>query len=128
MATRSAFLPAFIFFFFFFILILIGFLSFSPPTSTRWWSGENVLTGESGIFPANFTDGAEEDDAGPPPASLGTYICIETFDGEADDELTLCKGDNVEVTEKEWAGSDEWWIGTNLRSGETGAFPCGFVE
>jgi hypothetical protein len=104
-------------------------LSLSLALTSRWWQGENILTGASGIFPASFTDGvppdAEEDGA----AVLLSVVCVDAFEpGDDPEEIALVVGDELEVTAREWAGSADWWIGTNLRSGQSGAFPSSFVE
>jgi hypothetical protein len=46
---------------------------------------------------------------------------------EGEGEIALAAGDEIDVTSKEWEGDEDWWVGVNQRSGETGAFPATFV-
>ena len=87
-----------------------------------------MLTGASGIFPKSFTDGVPPG-AGDGAEVLLSVVCVEAFEPDDDpEEIALVVGDEIEITAREWAGSADWWIGTNLRSGLSGAFPSSFVE
>lgn len=52
---------------------------------------------------------------------------IHTFKGRSEDELTVEKGDYIEVLEDDSAFNDSWYFGRNLTSFGTGLFPKAFT-
>lgn len=52
---------------------------------------------------------------------------IHTFKGRSEDELTVEKGDYIEVLEDDSAFNDSWYFGRNLSSFQTGLFPKAFT-
>ncbi|CAN6618973.1 protein BOB1 [Trichomonascus vanleenenianus] len=52
---------------------------------------------------------------------------IHDFKGRSDDELSLKKGDHIQVIENDAAFGDGWYIGRNLTTGEAGLFPKVFT-
>ena len=90
-----------------------------------WWEG--VLNNKRGMFPSNFVR-VEQDSSGMHHKSknaTGVYRCrvVYNYTQSAEDELTLCVGDVIDVLGEEEEG---WWRGV-LR-GKDGVFPSNFVE
>jgi hypothetical protein len=55
-------------------------------------------------------------------------VCTALYDFEAteDNELTFAEGDTIVQVDDQI--SDDWWSGTNARTGEQGLFPANYVE
>lgn len=49
----------------------------------------------------------------------------DEFAARSPDEITLIKGDRVELIEKDDDFGDGWYLGKHLQSGNTGLFPEG---
>ena len=52
-------------------------------------------------------------------------ISIDEFQARSSDELSLAKGDRVELVERDDEFNDGWYLGKHLNSGSTGLFPQG---
>lgn len=63
----------------------------------------------------------------PEPAAAPTNYAIALYDYDIDEdnEIALAEGDRI--VDIEFA-SDDWWSGTNERTGATGLFPANYVE
>jgi hypothetical protein len=48
---------------------------------------------------------------------------IDNFEARSSDELTLKKGDRVELVERDDDFGDGWYLGKHLLNGITGLFP-----
>lgn len=64
--------------------------------------------------------GAKEEAA---PGSI--LICVHTFTPRSQDELSLQKGDRVELIERDDDFGDGWFLGRHMSNGKTGLFPEG---
>ncbi|CAO3633978.1 unnamed protein product [Cunninghamella echinulata] len=53
-----------------------------------------------------------------------TVIAHHDYEAQQDDELSLKKGDIIQVTD---SSNTDWWVGKN-QDGKTGVFPSNFVE
>jgi len=112
-----------------------------------WWMGTNSQ-GDRGLFPANYVELVEDDDAGaaaaPPlpthpsapqeeespaaaPAPSGnagpTATAIYDYDAAEDNELSFTEG--ATITGIEFPDED-WWLGTF--NGRSGLFPANYVQ
>ena len=92
-----------------------------PPTSSSGFSGDNNMysNNNSGISPSvNPTPSTQSN-------SSNFEKCVANHDYKAsrDDELSLRKGQIVDVLEK---SADGWWMGRS--EGKDGWFPSNFVE
>ena len=54
--------------------------------------------------------------------------CIDDFQARSSDELTLHKGDRVELTERDDEFGDGWFLGRHLVNGNSGLFPEGMSQ
>lgn len=52
-------------------------------------------------------------------------VVVHDFDARSPDELTLRKGERVELVELDEGFSDGWYLGRHLTRGATGLFPGG---
>ncbi|KAG6291826.1 hypothetical protein E4U46_000756 [Claviceps purpurea] len=60
----------------------------------------------------------------PPRPQVGDIlIVIHDFQARGSDELTLCKGDRVELVERDDEFGDGWFLGRHLLKNNTGLFP-----
>ncbi|KAI9333630.1 hypothetical protein BD770DRAFT_477586 [Pilaira anomala] len=59
------------------------------------------------------------------PKSLGKAIVLHPYDAESEDELSLLRGEYVEILDREV--DEGWWKGMNER-GQQGVFPFNFVR
>jgi hypothetical protein len=57
-------------------------------------------------------------------ASLTSFL-LDDFSARSSDELTLSKGDRVELIERDDDFGDGWYLGRHLTNGTTGLFPEG---
>jgi hypothetical protein len=57
-------------------------------------------------------------------ASL-TLFNLDDFSARSSDELTLSKGDRVELIERDDDFGDGWYLGRHLTNGSSGLFPEG---
>lgn len=57
------------------------------------------------------------------PGSL--LMVVHNFRARSADELTLSKGDRIELIERDDEFNDGWFLGRHLLSGMTGLFPEG---
>ncbi|EGX88387.1 polarized growth protein [Cordyceps militaris CM01] len=60
---------------------------------------------------------------GPRPDIGGTLLVIHDFHARSSDELSLGKGDRVELIERDDEFGDGWFLGRHLLNGNTGLFP-----
>jgi hypothetical protein len=51
--------------------------------------------------------------------------CVDDFTARSSDELTLTRGDRVELLERDDDFGDGWYLGKHLANGATGLFPEG---
>ncbi|KAI7896875.1 uncharacterized protein EV154DRAFT_410913, partial [Mucor mucedo] len=56
---------------------------------------------------------------------LGKAIVLHPYDAESEDELSLLRGEYVEILDRHI--DDGWWKGKNEK-GQSGVFPCNFVR
>ena len=54
-----------------------------------------------------------------------TLLVIHNFAARSGDELTLAKGDRVELIERDDEFGDGWFLGKHIANGRTGLFPQG---
>jgi hypothetical protein len=54
-----------------------------------------------------------------------TLMVIHDFQARSSDELSLSKGDRVELVERDDEFGDGWFLGKHLANGNTGLFPEG---
>ncbi|KAI4708962.1 hypothetical protein J4E89_006364 [Alternaria sp. Ai002NY15] len=107
-----------------------------------WWMGTNSQ-GERGLFPANYVELVESDDATAAPAlpahpsapqepepaaapsqSAGpTATALYDYEAAEDNELSFPEG--ATVTELQFPDED-WWLGSY--NGQSGLFPANYVE
>jgi hypothetical protein len=52
-------------------------------------------------------------------------MLADDFSARSSDELTLAKGDRVELIERDDDFGDGWYLGRHLTAGNTGLFPEG---
>ena len=57
--------------------------------------------------------------------ALLTLLDLDDFSARSSDELTLSKGDRVELVERDDEFGDGWYLGRHLTNGATGLFPEG---
>ncbi|USP76910.1 Drebrin-like protein [Curvularia clavata] len=112
-----------------------------------WWMGTNSQ-GERGLFPANYVELVEDEDAGagaapplpthpsapqepepaaaPPQAAGGsgpTATALYDYEAAEDNELSFPEG--ATITGLEFPDED-WWLGSF--NGQSGLFPANYVE
>lgn len=57
---------------------------------------------------------------------LADRICaIDDFEARGADELTLRRGDRIELVELDDGFGDGWYLGKQMKTGTTGLFPGG---
>lgn len=62
----------------------------------------------------------------PKRSKLLTYhLILDEFVARSPDELSLAKGDRIELIERDDDFGDGWFLGRHLRNGNTGLFPEG---
>ena len=54
-----------------------------------------------------------------------TPLILDDFDARSPDELSLKKGDRLELIEKDDEFGDGWYLGKHITDGRTGLFPEG---
>lgn len=59
----------------------------------------------------------------PPKANCDCFI--DDFDARGNDELTLRRGDKLELIELDDGFGDGWFLGKDSKTGTTGLFPGG---
>jgi hypothetical protein len=52
-------------------------------------------------------------------------ILADEFEARSPDELSLAKGDKIELIERDDDFGDGWYLGKHLENGRTGLFPEG---
>lgn len=64
--------------------------------------------------------------AGPSlPTFLLTVVGPDDFEARSPDELSLRKGDRIELIERDDDFGDGWYLGKHKQNGKTGLFPEG---
>ena len=58
-----------------------------------------------------------------PPGSL--LLVVHDFVARSPDELSLAKGDRIELIERDDDFGDGWFLGRHMNNGNTGLFPEG---
>ena len=53
------------------------------------------------------------------------YLDVDDFSARSSDELSLSKGDRVELIERDDDFGDGWYLGRHLMNGASGLFPEG---
>ncbi|KAM0278927.1 hypothetical protein ACHAQH_004894 [Verticillium albo-atrum] len=61
----------------------------------------------------------------PKPDVGDTLLVIHDFLARSSDELSLVKGDRVELIERDDEFGDGWFLGKHLANGNSGLFPEG---
>ncbi|ORY57541.1 uncharacterized protein BCR38DRAFT_469085 [Pseudomassariella vexata] len=110
-----------------------------------WWMGTNSA-GESGLFPSNYVELVEDDNASaavqalpplapaaapepepePEPAAGGSaVVATAQFDYEAAEDNELSFPEGAKITNLEFP-DDDWWFGHY--QGGSGLFPANYVE
>lgn len=57
-----------------------------------------------------------------------TYQCLsDDFEARSIDELSLRKGDRIELIERDDDFGDGWYLGRHTQNGKTGLFPEGLL-
>ncbi|KAG5925672.1 hypothetical protein E4U42_004058 [Claviceps africana] len=64
----------------------------------------------------------------PRPEAGDTLVVIHDFQARSSDELSLLKGDRVELLERDDEFGDGWFLGRHLVNGNTGLFPEGTIQ
>lgn len=115
-------------------------ISITRRVDDQWLEGRIPGTSRSGIFPANYVQGAIPNQAAPhanslpqtqAPNSPGSlmvqhqpYKAVYNYKPQNSDELELREGDIVQVVEK---CDDGWFVGTSERTRAFGTFPGNYV-
>ncbi|XP_020561711.1 vinexin isoform X5 [Oryzias latipes] len=112
-------------------------ISISRQVDDKWLEGRISGTNRSGIFPANYVQGAIPNQvapSNPPVSSLNNisstaaqhqpYKAVYNYKPQNSDELELREGDIVHVMEK---CDDGWFVGTSERTHTFGTFPGNYV-
>ena len=72
------------------------------------------------------TEMANRDSANREQAQVGSLLLvIHDFAARSADELSLAKGDRIELIERDDDFGDGWFLGRHLTNGKTGLFPQG---
>jgi len=58
-------------------------------------------------------------------AGLTERCSPDDFEARTPDELTLFKGDRIELVERDDEFGDGWYLGRFIQNGQTGLFPEG---
>ncbi|XP_041793761.1 vinexin isoform X6 [Chelmon rostratus] len=107
----------------------------------KWLEGRISGTSRSGIFPANYVQGAMPNQAAPSNPHVNSlphtqnkpgstvaqrqpYKAVYNYKPQNADELELREGDVVQVMEK---CDDGWFVGTSERTHAFGTFPGNYV-
>ncbi|XP_069986800.1 tyrosine-protein kinase Src64B [Penaeus vannamei] len=76
-------------------------------------------------------DGLPTEDAPPPPGpahhdpnACSIVLAMHTFHRRNESELSFSKGDKMEIIDNQ---DPDWWLGTNIRTGEKGYIPVPYV-
>jgi hypothetical protein len=56
------------------------------------------------------------------------FFCVDDFIARSSDELSLTKGDRVELIERDDEFGDGWFLGKHLVNGNSGLFPEGLYH
>lgn len=56
---------------------------------------------------------------------LLTSISVDDFEARSTDEISLRKGDRIELIERDDDFGDGWYLGKHTQNGKTGLFPEG---
>jgi Variant SH3 domain len=62
----------------------------------------------------------------PITTSTTRLTCADDFAARSADELTLARGDRIELIERDDEFGDGWFLGKHLQNGESGLFPEGW--
>ncbi|KAL8803295.1 MAG: hypothetical protein Q9182_003253 [Xanthomendoza sp. 2 TL-2023] len=54
-------------------------------------------------------------------------LVIHDFEARSPDELTLTKGERIELIERDDDFGDGWYLGKHIQNGKTGLFPEGKI-
>lgn len=104
------------------------YLSQSPVTPSVNYSAEIVTLKSKRLSTSSSrssnTSLSSEDDLGRSKIKQ-THIALYKFVARHDDEVSLETGDAVHVNKKD---EDLWFVGINLRTGESGIFPSRYVS
>ena len=57
--------------------------------------------------------------------SLADLLHADEFQARSPDELSLARGDRIELVERDDDFGDGWFLGRHLQNGHTGLFPEG---
>lgn len=63
-----------------------------------------------------------------PPIFLLTIGRLDDFEARSPDELSLRKGDRIELIERDDDFGDGWYLGKHIQNGKTGLFPEGEIS
>jgi hypothetical protein len=58
-----------------------------------------------------------------PPGSI--LLAVHDFVARSNDELSLAKGDRIELIERDDEFGDGWFLGRHMANGKSGLFPQG---
>ena len=72
--------------------------------------------------------GPTQDGPQPTPAFKNADLAPDGFQARSSDELTLGKGDRVELLERDDEFGDGWFLGRHLGNGNSGLFPEGLYS
>lgn len=61
-------------------------------------------------------------------ATLADLSATDEFSARSPDEISLAKGDRIELIEKDDDFGDGWYLGKHMQTGSTGLFPEGTVN
>ena len=53
------------------------------------------------------------------------YVILDDFEARSSDELSLTKGDRIELVERDDDFGDGWFLGKYVHNGKSGLFPEG---
>lgn len=62
--------------------------------------------------------------SGATPRSQANMCVPDDFGGRGEDELVMMPRDKIELIELDEEFGDAWYLGKNLRTGQTGLFPA----
>ncbi|XP_029999669.1 vinexin isoform X8 [Sphaeramia orbicularis] len=116
-------------------------ISITRCVDDKWLEGRISGTSRSGIFPANYVQGATINQGAPSnlhsnsipqvPNNFGStvvqrqpYKAVYNYKPQNSDELELREGDIIQVMEK---CDDGWFVGTSERTHAFGTFPGNYV-
>ena len=60
--------------------------------------------------------------------TLRSHVRTDEFQARSPDELSLARGDRVELIERDDDFGDGWFLGRNTESGDSGLFPEGTIH